>query len=58
MSKKSIRDIDFWTEPALTKIRTLNAKQLRDIKAPLLVHASNSPLAVLLRYEQFIACKR
>ena len=39
---------------AISKLRTLNADNLRHLPSPLVLHANNTPLAVLMRYEHFL----
>lgn len=39
----------------VTKLRSMNIEQLRDLDKTLVIQDNDKPLAVLLRYEQFIA---
>lgn len=39
----------------VTKLRSLNVAQLRDLDKTLVIQDNDKPLAVLLRYEQFMA---
>ena len=53
---KSIQDIKTDVEHAtISKLRTLNAKNLRLISTPLVLHTNQTPLAVLMRYEHFLS---
>src|SRR5688572_27253913 len=53
---KLIKDIKPNVEHvAISKLRTLNANNLRLISTPLVVHTNNAPLAVLMRYEHFLS---
>jgi PHD/YefM family antitoxin component YafN of YafNO toxin-antitoxin module len=39
----------------VSRLRTLNATNLRDFRKTLVIQDNNTPLAVLLTYEQFLA---
>jgi len=39
----------------VTKLRAMNIEQLRDLDKTLVIQDNDKPLAVLLRYEQFMA---
>ncbi len=39
----------------VTRLRTLNVAQLRDLDKTLVIQDNDKPLAVLLRYEHFMA---
>ena len=39
----------------VTKLRSMNIEQLRDLDKTLVIQDNDKPLAVLLRYEQFMA---
>jgi hypothetical protein len=39
----------------VSKLRALNIEQLRDLDKTLVIQDNDKPLAVLLRYEQFMA---
>ncbi len=39
----------------VTKLRSLNVAQLRDLDKTLVIQDNDKPLAVLLRYEHFMA---
>jgi hypothetical protein len=39
----------------VTRLRAMNIEQLRDLDKTLVIQDNDKPLAVLLRYEQFMA---
>ncbi|MGB8801612.1 MAG: hypothetical protein WCC97_13065 [Candidatus Acidiferrales bacterium] len=42
----------------ISKLRSLNASQLRDIDKTLVIQENDQPLAVLVKYEEFLAMQR
>jgi hypothetical protein len=42
----------------VTRLRSMNIEQLRDLDKTLVIQDNDKPLAVLLRYEQFMAMQQ
>ena len=54
MNQRKPSPIEAVEHVALSKLRTLNSRNLRKLPKPWVLHSNNMPLAVLMRYEHFL----